>query len=124
MADSAGPEALPPLQGLRLVGATLALALSVFMNVLDVSIANVSIPTIAGDLAVSTSQGTWIITVFAVSNAVTVPISGWLSRRFGQVRLFIFCTLLFTLFSWLCGFASNFPCCCCSALCREPPPGR
>lgn len=108
MANETTPDNLPPLSGARLAGASFALALAVFMNVLDVSIANVSIPTIAGDLAVSASQGTWIITVFAVSNAVTVPISGWLSRRFGQVRLFVFCTLLFTLFSWLCGFASDF----------------
>ncbi|QEA38979.1 DHA2 family efflux MFS transporter permease subunit [Pistricoccus aurantiacus] len=108
MANEASLDTLPPLSGGRLIGATIVLALAVFMNVLDVSIANVSIPTIAGDLAVSASQGTWIITVFAVCNAVTVPISGWLSRRFGQVRLFVFCTLLFTLFSWLCGFASNF----------------
>ena len=98
-----------PLSGGRLVVATVALALAVFMNVLDISIANVSIPTIAGDLAVSSNQGTWIITFFAVCNAVTVPISGWLARRFGQVRLFVTCTLLFTLFSWLCGFAFSFP---------------
>ncbi|MDE2149656.1 MAG: DHA2 family efflux MFS transporter permease subunit [Gammaproteobacteria bacterium] len=79
------------------------------MNVLDVSIANVSIPTIAGELAVSPNQGTWVITSFAVSNAVAVPISGWLARRFGEVRLFVACTLLFTLFSFLCGAALNFP---------------
>ncbi|MDN5873543.1 MAG: DHA2 family efflux MFS transporter permease subunit, partial [Sinobacteraceae bacterium] len=88
---------------------TLALGTAVFMNSLDVSIANVSIPTIAGDLAVSATQGTWIITSFAVSTAVAVPISGWLARRFGEVRLFVACTLLFTLFSLLCGLSVNFP---------------
>lgn len=93
----------------QLVIITLALALAVFMNVLDVSIANVSIPTIAGDLAVSPDQGTWIITVFAVANAVSVPISGWLARQVGEVRLFVVSTLLFTLFSWFCGMAFSFP---------------
>lgn len=54
------------------------------MNVLDTSIANVSIPTISGDLGVSTSQGTWVITSFAVANAITVPLTGWLTQRFGR----------------------------------------
>ncbi|HET8700232.1 MAG TPA: DHA2 family efflux MFS transporter permease subunit [Nitrococcus sp.] len=101
----AGPAKLSPV---HLVVITFALALAVFMNVLDVSIANVSIPTIAGDLAVSPNQGTWIITVFAVANAVSVPISGWLARQVGEVRLFVISTLLFTLFSWLCGMAFSF----------------
>ena len=87
---------------------TVALALAVFMNVLDVSIANVSIPTISGFLAVSSDQGTWIITSFAVSNAIAVPISGWLALRFGEVRLFVVCTLLFTVFSFLCGASTSF----------------
>lgn len=99
----------PPLPPGRLTLVTILLALAVFMNVLDISIANVSIPTIAGYLAVSANQGTWIITSFAVSNAVAVPISGWLARRFGEVRLFVVCTLLFTLFSFLCGFSFSFP---------------
>ncbi|RKR04509.1 DHA2 family multidrug resistance protein [Kushneria sinocarnis] len=109
MSDAAVQQSLPPLSGVRLAVASISLALAVFMNVLDVSIANVSIPTLAGDLGVSANQGTWVITVFAVCNAVTVPISGWLSRRFGQVRLFVICTLLFTFASWLCGFARSFP---------------
>lgn len=88
---------------------TIALALAVFMNVLDVSIANVSIPTIAGFLGVSAENGTWVITSFAVSNAIAVPISGWLARRVGEVRLFVICTLLFTFFSWLCGMSFSFP---------------
>jgi DHA2 family multidrug resistance protein len=95
----------PPLEGsLRVVG-SIALSTAVFMNVLDTSIANVSIPTISGDLGVSTSQGTWVITSFAVANAITVPLTGWLTQRFGQVRLFLASTLLFVLASWLCGFA-------------------
>ncbi len=88
---------------------TAALGLGVFMNVLDASIANVSIPTISGDLAVSADNGTFIITSFAVANAVSVPISGWLARRFGEVRLFVICTLLFTLFSFTCGISPTFP---------------
>lgn len=95
----------PPLEGrARLVG-TIALSSAVFMNVLDSSIANVSIPTIAGDLGVSATQGTWVITSFAVANAITVPLTGWLTQRFGQVRLFILSVLLFVMSSWLCGFA-------------------
>ncbi|HEX7381165.1 MAG TPA: DHA2 family efflux MFS transporter permease subunit [Nevskiaceae bacterium] len=97
---------LPPAQ---LALLTVALGLGVFMNSLDTSIANVSIPTIAGDLAVSADNGTFIITSFAVANAVAVPISGWLAKRFGEVRLFVVCTLLFTLFSLTCGLAPTFP---------------
>ncbi|HEX2518586.1 MAG TPA: MFS transporter, partial [Castellaniella sp.] len=75
------------------------------MNVLDSSIANVSIPTIAGDLGVSATQGTWVITSFAVANAITVPLTGWLTQRFGQVRLFVMAVLLFVASSWLCGMS-------------------
>ncbi|MBL8287136.1 MAG: DHA2 family efflux MFS transporter permease subunit [Rubrivivax sp.] len=78
------------------------------MNVLDTSIANVSIPAIAGDLGVSPSQGTWVITSFAVANAIAVPLTGWLTRRFGPVRLFTASVLLFVLTSWLCGIAPSF----------------
>ena len=86
---------------------TLALSLATFMNVLDTSIANVSIPAIAGDLGVSPTQGTWVITSFAVANAISVPLTGWLTQRFGQVRLFTRSVLLFVLASWLCGLAPN-----------------
>jgi DHA2 family multidrug resistance protein len=98
-----------PLGGPRRALVTVSLALAVFMNILDVSIANVSIPTIAGFLGVSAENGTWIITSFAVSNAIAVPISGWLARRIGEVRLFVICTLLFTLLSWVCGLSFSFP---------------
>lgn len=97
-----------PLPTGSLVLVSLALMLAVFMNVLDVTIANVSIPTIAGDLAASSSQGTWIITSFAVTNAISLPVSGWLARRVGEVRLFIYSTALFTLFSFACGISPNF----------------
>ncbi len=77
------------------------------MNVLDVSIANVSIPAIAGDLGVSPNQGTWVITSFAVANGISLPLTGWLAQRIGPVRLFVTSVLLFTLVSWLCGLAPN-----------------
>jgi len=86
---------------------TVALSAAVFMNVLDSSIANVSLPAIAGDLGVSASQGTWVITSFGVANAISVPLTGWLSQRFGQVRLFMLSVTLFVLSSWLCGLAPN-----------------
>ncbi|SHI19751.1 DHA2 family efflux MFS transporter permease subunit [Pollutimonas bauzanensis] len=94
-----------PLEGRARLFGTIALSTAVFMNVLDSSIANVSIPTIAGDLGVSATQGTWVITSFAVANAITVPLTGWLTQRFGQVRLFVLSVLLFVLSSWLCGFS-------------------
>jgi DHA2 family multidrug resistance protein len=97
----------PPLQGSARLWGTLALSLATFMNVLDSSIANVSLPAIAGDLGVSTNQGTWVITSFGVANAIALPLTGWLSERFGQVRLFITSVLLFVLTSWLCGLAPN-----------------
>ncbi|MDQ7969784.1 MAG: DHA2 family efflux MFS transporter permease subunit, partial [Oxalicibacterium faecigallinarum] len=99
--------ALPPLSGTPLVIGTLALSLAVFMNVLDSSIANVSIPAISGDLGVSPQQGTWVITSFAVSNAISVPLTGWLTQRFGQVRLFITSIILFVIASALCGLAPS-----------------
>src|SRR6202041_589908 len=87
----------------------LALALGTFMQVLDTSIANVSIPTIAGNLGVSADQGTWVITSFAVANGVSVPLTGWLMQRFGVVRTFVVSVALFTLASLLCGLAWSLP---------------
>ena len=99
--------AFAPLQGVERVLGTLALSLATFMNVLDSSIANVSIPAIAGDMGVSPTQGTWVITSFAVANAISVPLTGWLTQRFGQVRLFTGSVLLFVVASWLCGLAPS-----------------
>ena len=96
-----------PLQGGALAILTLVLSLATFMLVLDSTIANVAIPTIAGDLGASSSQGTWIITSFGVANAISIPITGWLAKRFGEVRLFLIATLLFVLASWLCGIANS-----------------
>lgn len=99
----------PPLQGMPLALMTVALSLGTFMQVLDTSIANVSIPTIAGDLGVSADQGAWVITSFAVSNAIALPLTGWLARRVGEARLFVMSVVLFTISSWLCGLATSLP---------------
>jgi hypothetical protein len=99
--------AAAPLKGAQLVLGTVALSLATFMNVLDSSIANVAIPAISGDVGVSPSQGTWVITSFGVANAISVPLTGWLTQRFGAVRLFTMSVLLFVLTSWLCGFAGS-----------------
>jgi DHA2 family multidrug resistance protein len=96
---------LPP--GLRGI-ATVALGLASFMNVLDLTIVNVSVPTIAGDFGVSPSQGTWTITSYAVAEAIMLPLSGWMAGRLGQVRLFLTATVLFTFGSLLCGLAPSF----------------
>ncbi|HWI81034.1 DHA2 family efflux MFS transporter permease subunit [Ramlibacter sp.] len=105
MAAPAAP--LPPLEGSARLWGTVALSAATFMNVLDTSIANVSLPAIAGDLAVSPNQGTWVITSFAVANAIAVPLTGWLAQRFGQVRLFVGSVILFVIASFLCGLAPN-----------------
>ncbi len=97
----------PPLEGTARILGTIALSAATFMNVLDTSIANVSLPAIAGDLGVSPNQGTWVITSFAVANAIAVPLTGWLSQRFGQVRLFVGSVILFVIASWMCGLAPN-----------------
>ena len=86
---------------------TFGLALASFMQVLDTTIANVSLPTIAGNLGASSQQSTWVITSFAVSNAIALPLTGWLSRRFGETKLFVWSTLAFTIASLLCGLAQS-----------------
>ena len=86
---------------------TFGLSLATFMQVLDTTIANVSLPTIAGNLGVSNSQSTWVITSFAVSMAISLPLTGFLTRRFGEVKLFVWCTLLFSLTSFLCGISQS-----------------
>jgi len=96
-----------PLKGSALVLGTIALSLATFMNVLDTSIANVSLSAIAGDLGVSAEQGTWVITSFAVANAISLPLTGWLTQRYGQVRLFTASILLFVLASLACGLAPS-----------------
>jgi DHA2 family multidrug resistance protein len=92
-----------PLTGARLFAAAFALALANFVVVLDTTIANVSVPHIAGGLAVSPTQGTWVITSYAVADAISVPLTGWLAMRFGTVRWFMISIIGFGIFSFLCG---------------------
>src|SRR5438046_10534175 len=96
----------PVKDGALLLG-TIALSLATFMNVLDTSIANVSIPAMAGDLGVSPEQGTWVITSFGVANAISLPLTGWLTQRYGQVRLFLASVVLFVIASFLCALAPS-----------------
>src|SRR6202046_5843852 len=96
-----------PMSGAPLWAVGGLLALSNFVTVLDTAITNVSVPNIAGGLAVSPSQGTWVITSYAVAEAIMVPLSGWLAQRFGAVRLFVAAMLGFGICSALCGFAPS-----------------
>ncbi|MEB3754714.1 DHA2 family efflux MFS transporter permease subunit [Acinetobacter sp. MD2(2019)] len=95
------------LSGGRLLLAAFVIALSNFMVVLDTTIANVSVTHISGNLAISTSQGTWVITSYAVAEAICVPLTGWLAGRFGTVRVFIMSLIGFTVFSLLCGLSTS-----------------
>jgi len=89
--------------------ATIGISLATFMQVLDTTIANVALPTIAGNLGVSSEQGTWVITSFAVCNAIALPLTGWMARRFGEVKLFLAAVMLFVITSFLCGIARSMP---------------
>ena len=107
--NKAIPFSPQPLKGATLVIATISVALATFMVVLDSSIANVAIPTISGNLGASVDEGTWVITMFATANAISIPLTGWLTQRFGQIRLFVTSILLFVIASLLCGLAANLP---------------
>jgi DHA2 family multidrug resistance protein len=106
-AAAAAPAAPAPMTGSLLFVTAVALALGTFMQVLDSTIANVSIPAIAGDLGVSTSQGTWVVTSFSVANGISLPLTAWLMRRYGVVKIFVSAVALFTLASFLCGMSWN-----------------
>jgi DHA2 family multidrug resistance protein len=94
-----------PLTGARLAITAFALAMGTFMQVLDLTIANVSLPTIAGNLGASTDQSTWIVTSFVVANGIGVPLTGWLMNRYGAVKVFVASVAAFTVTSLLCGLA-------------------
>src|SRR5262245_62443177 len=96
-----------PLQGAMLWLAAIVLAAANFIAVLDMTIANVSVPNISGSLGISTSQGTWVITSYAVAEAIIVPLTGWLAGRFGAVRVFTTAMGLFGVFSALCGLSTS-----------------
>src|SRR5580692_10594055 len=96
-----------PLKGGALVLAGFLLAAGNFMVVLDMTIANVSVPNIAGSLAVAPNQGTWGITSYSVAEAIVVPLTGWLAQRFGAVRVFVIGIIGFGICSALCGLAPS-----------------
>ena len=96
-----------PYTGGMLALLTFVLAMANMMEVLDLTIANVSLPTITGDLAVATNQGAWVITSYAIANAITVPMTGWFAQRFGQVRVFTSAIALFTAASFLCALSTS-----------------
>jgi len=112
--EDAGPPATPvaapgaiPFRPPNLPLATIGIAMAMFMQVLDITIANVSLPTISGNLGASADQATWVITSFAVSNAIALPLTGFMTRRFGERRLFVWATLAFAIASLLCGLATS-----------------
>jgi DHA2 family multidrug resistance protein len=94
------PTTSPPL-----IAATVMLA--TFMEVLDTSIANVSLPHIAGDLGATIDESTWVLTSYLISNAIVLPLTGWLHMLFGRKRFYMVCVAIFTLSSLLCGFAPS-----------------
>lgn len=98
----------PPLQGVKLWFFAISIAMATFMEILDISITNVSIPNIAGELNVTPYRGTWIISAYALGNSVMILLSGFLAHRFGQVRIFLTSVSLFVVTSALCGLAPTF----------------
>ncbi len=105
MADA--PEVWKPKFNPWLIAVVVALA--AFMEVLDTSIANVALPHLAGDLGASNDESTWVLTSYLVSNAIVLPISGWLANLFGRKRFFLLCIFVFTVSSLLCGIAPSLP---------------
>ena len=103
----AAPESAPwtPSHSPWLI--TVAVLLATFMEVLDTSIANVSLPHIAGSLSATTEEATWVLTSYLVSNAIILSAAGWLSRYFGRKRYLLYSVLLFTASSALCGLAQS-----------------
>lgn len=100
-------QPLPPMEGTKLGLAVFILSLATFIVILDATIINVAVPHIAGSFAASPTEGTWVITSYAVAEALTVPLSGWLASRFGTVKVLTVSMLSFALFSALCGLAPS-----------------
>src|SRR6202163_3474288 len=103
--DSATEELWQPKVNPWIIAA--AVSLAAFMEVLDTSIANVALPHIAGNLGASNDESTWVLTSYRVSNAIVLPISGWLVAWLGRKRFFLTCIVFFTISSFLCGIAPN-----------------
>ena len=101
------PRALGRDQAINPWIIAVTVTLATFMELLDTAIANVSLPHIAGGLAVSYDESTWVLTSYLVSNAVVLPLSAWLSRVFGRKRYYMLCVVLFTVSSLLCGLAPS-----------------
>src|ERR1022692_1571172 len=99
----------PPLRGGKLLFLTSAIATAAFMEILDMTIVNVSVPNISGSLGVSNSEGTWVVSSYMLTAAVVQPLTGWIARRFGEVRTFVTSVCLFMLFSAICGLATTLP---------------
>src|SRR6202166_5050771 len=89
------------------IAATVALA--AFMEVLDTSVANVALPHIAGNLAASSDEGTWVLTSYLISNAIVLPLGAWASSVIGRKRFFLTCIAVFTISSFLCGISFSLP---------------
>ncbi len=85
----------------------LTVTMATFMEVLDTSIANVSLPHIAGNLSASINESTWVLTSYLVANAIVLPLSGWLSSILGRKRFYMMCVLMFTISSMMCGLATQ-----------------
>src|SRR5437588_5189729 len=87
----------------------IAVMLGTFMEVLDTTVVNVSLPHIAGNLSASTDEATWVLTSYLVANAIVLPLTGWLANHFGRRRILLISVTGFTFFSFLCGIAPNLP---------------
>jgi DHA2 family multidrug resistance protein len=112
MADSTPVAAAfeyPPLHGGKLLLLTAAIAMATFMEILDMTIVNVSVPAISGSLGVTTSEGTWTVSSYMLAAAIMQPLSGWIARRFGEVRTLLTSICLFMVFSAVCGLATSLP---------------
>ena len=81
--------------------------LATFMEILDTTVVNVAVPHIAGNMGATVEEGTWVVTSYLVSNAIILPMSGWLANRFGRRRILLTCVTGFTLTSLLCGMATS-----------------
>src|SRR5690349_7226192 len=87
----------------------ISVMLGTFMEVLDTTVVNVSLPHIAGNLSASTDEATWVLTSYLVSNAIVLPLTGWLANHFGRRNILLMSVGGFTVFSFLCGLAPNLP---------------
>jgi len=107
MPEPAQPQLWRPRHNPWLI--TLTVMMAVFMEVLDTSIANIALPHIAGGLSATPEEATWVLTSYLVSNAIILPMTGWLGNYFGRKRVLISCIVMFTLASALCGLAWDLP---------------